>query len=115
MMIVGYIWACVAASLVLTLGTLAPNWDDLDALGHSLGEPSDGVPAVALWSVVGIGAVIVFAVGFFPTLLAIILTEGFRLRSIIVYALIGAGARACGGLWARFRRLCPCAQCRYDP
>jgi hypothetical protein len=90
MMIVGYICACVAASLVLTLGTLAPNWGDLDALGHSLGEPSDGVPAVALWAVVGIGAVIVFAVGFFPTLLAIILAEGFRLRSIIVYALIGA-------------------------
>ncbi|HZC58252.1 MAG TPA: hypothetical protein VE396_19720 [Xanthobacteraceae bacterium] len=89
MMIVGYIWACVAASLVLTLGTLAPNWNDLDALGHSLGAQSPDVPTVALWSVVGIGAAIIFAVGFFPTLIAIILTEGFKLRSIVVYGVIG--------------------------
>ena len=89
MMIVGYIWACVAASLVLTLGTLAPNWNDLDALGLSLGAQSPDVPTVALWSVVGIGAAIIFAVGFFPTLIAIILTEGFKLRSIVVYGVIG--------------------------
>ena len=89
MMLVGYIWACIAASAVLTFGTLAPNWDDLDALGRSLGDPSGDVPTVALWSVIGIGAVIIFAIGFFPTLLAIVLTEGFRLRSIIVHALIG--------------------------
>jgi hypothetical protein len=89
MMIVGYICACVAASLVLTLGTLAPDWNDLDALSHSLGNQSADVPTIALWSVVGIGAAIIFAVGFLPTLLAIILTEGFKLRSIVVYAIIG--------------------------
>jgi hypothetical protein len=89
MMIVGYIWACVAASLVLTLGTLAPNWDDLDALGNSLGSQSPDMPTVALWSVIGIGAAIIFAVGFFPTLLAIVLMEGFRIRSIVVYGIIG--------------------------
>jgi hypothetical protein len=89
MMIVGYIWACVAASLVLTLGTLAPDWNDLDALGNSLGSQSPDVPTIALWSVVGIGAAVIFAVGFLPTLLAIILTEGFKLRSIVVYAVIG--------------------------
>jgi len=27
MMFVGYVWACIAASLVLALGTLAPEWD----------------------------------------------------------------------------------------
>jgi hypothetical protein len=95
MMIVGYIWACVAASAVLTFGTLAPNWDDLDALGHSLGPalgaPSGDVPTAALWTVIGIGAAIIFAIGFFPTLLAIVLTEGFKLRSIVVHALIGCG------------------------
>jgi hypothetical protein len=89
MMLVGYIWACIAASAVLTFGTLAPNWDDLDALGRSLGNTSGDVPTVALWSVIGIGAVIIFAIGFFPTLLAVVLTEGFKLRSIIVHALIG--------------------------
>ena len=89
MMLVGYIWACIAASAVLTFGMLAPNWDDLDALGRSLGNTSGDVPTVALWSVIGIGAVIIFAIGFFPTLLAVVLTEGLKLRSIIVHALIG--------------------------
>ena len=89
MMLVGYIWACIAASAVLTFGTLAPNWDDLDALRRSLGNTSGDVPTVALWSVIGIGAVIIFAIGFFPTLLAVVLTEGLKLRSIIVHALIG--------------------------
>jgi hypothetical protein len=90
MMLVGYIWACVAASLVITLGTLAPEWNDLDEFGRSLGDQSGGVPTVALWSMIGIWAAIIFAVGFFPTVLAIILTEGFKLRSIVVYGLIGA-------------------------
>jgi hypothetical protein len=89
MMLVGYVWACVAASLVITLGTLAPDWSDLDEFGRSLGDQTGGVPTVALWSMIGIGAAIIFAVGFFPTLLAIILTEGFKLRSIIIYGLIG--------------------------
>jgi hypothetical protein len=88
MMLVGYIWACVAASLVVTLGTLAPDWNDLDALGRSLDQSGD-VPTVALWSMVGIGAAIIFAVGFFPALIAIILAEGFRLRSIVLYGVIG--------------------------
>jgi hypothetical protein len=88
MMLIGYIWACIAASAVLTLGTLAPNWNDLQALGQSLGQSGD-VPTVALWATIGIGAVIIFAIGFFPTLLAVILVEGFRLRSIVVYGVIG--------------------------
>jgi hypothetical protein len=88
MMLIGYIWACIAASAVLTLGTLAPNWNDLQALGQSLGQSGD-VPTVALWATIGIGAVIIFAIGFFPTLLAVVLVEGFRLRSIVVYGVIG--------------------------
>ena len=88
MMLVGYIGACVAASAVITLGTLAPNWNDLEELSRSLGQTGD-VPTIALWSMIGIGAAIIFAVGFFPTLLAIVLAEGFRLRSIVVYGVIG--------------------------
>jgi len=89
MMLVGYIWACVAASAVITLGTLAPNWNDLEEVSRSLGQTGD-VPTIALWSMIGIGAAIIFAIGFFPTLLAIILAEGFKLRSIVVYGVIGA-------------------------
>ena len=89
MMLVGYIWACIAASVVITLGTLAPDWNDLDALSRSLGQSGD-VPTAALWATIGIGAAIIFAVGFFPTLLAIIVVEGFGFRSIVVYGVIGA-------------------------
>jgi hypothetical protein len=93
MMIVGYVWACIAASLVLTLGTLEPNWNDLSAfsqsLGPALGDPRGDVPTIALWSVIGIGAAIIFAIGFFPTLLAIVITEGLKLRSIVIHAVIG--------------------------
>jgi hypothetical protein len=89
MMLVGYIWACVAASAVITLGTLAPNWNDLEEFSRSL-DQSGEVPTIALWSMIGIGAAIIFAIGFFPTLLAIILAEGFKLRSIVVYGVIGA-------------------------
>jgi len=91
MMLVGYVWACIAASAVITLGTLAPNWNDLDEFSRSLGNSSGGVPTVALWSMIGIGAAIIFAVGFFPALLAVILTEGLKLRSIVIYGVIGAG------------------------
>lgn len=88
MMLVGYIWACVAASFILTLATLAPDWNDLDAFSHSLGQSGDWL-SVALWATVGIGAAVIFAIGFLPTLIAVVLTEAFNLRSIITYGLIG--------------------------
>ena len=28
-----YVLACIAASIVLTIGTLTPDWDDIDRLG----------------------------------------------------------------------------------
>jgi hypothetical protein len=86
MMFVGYVWACVAASLVLTLGTLTLDWNGFfDALGlHSAHAQS-----AAMWTVVGLGAAIIFVVGFLPSLLAIALAEGFALRSSVVYGVIG--------------------------
>jgi hypothetical protein len=83
MMIVGYVWACVAASLVLALSTITP--DDLAAFG--LQTPH--LQSVALWWVVGTGALIIFAVAMLPSLLVIALAEGFGLRSIVVYGVIG--------------------------
>ena len=87
MMFVGYVWACIAASLVLALGTLAPQWD---FFFRSLGVQSSQAQSTAMWVVVGLGALIIFFVGFLPTLLIIIITEGFALRSILVYGVIGA-------------------------
>jgi len=80
MMIIAYILACTAASLVLTIGTLTPEWDDLSSLG---------LQSAALWSVVGIGAVFIASVAMLPALLVIALAEGFAWRSILVYAALG--------------------------
>jgi hypothetical protein len=86
MMFVGYVWACIAASLVLALGTLAPQWNDFF---NSFGMQSPEVQSAAMWTVVGLGAFIIFFVGFLPVLLVIVITEGFGLRSVVVYGVIG--------------------------
>ena len=87
MVFVGYVWACVAASLVLALATLTPQWDSFfDALGLQ----SPHAQSVAMWIVVGLGALVIFAVGFLPVLLIVIVTEGFALRSVVIYGVIGA-------------------------
>jgi hypothetical protein len=82
----GYMAACIAASLVLALGTLGPEWNDLFV---SFGLNSPHAQSTAMWFIVGLGAVIIFAVGFLPTLLVIALAEGLALRSIVVYGVIG--------------------------
>src|SRR5581483_1234035 len=85
MMIVGYVLACIAASLVLTLGALGPEWG---AFFGSFGlRPAE--QSAAEWIVVGIGAFIIFIVGFFPVLLAIVIAEGLALRSIVIYGVLG--------------------------
>jgi hypothetical protein len=80
MVLVAYILACVAASLVITIGTLNPHWDDLASLG---------LPSAALWPVVGVGAAIIAAIAVLPALLVIALAEGFAWRSILLYGALG--------------------------
>ena len=86
MMFVGYVWGCIAASLVLALGTLTPQWNDLFV---SLGMQSPQAQSAAMWTLVGFGAFVIFIVGFLPVLLVIVITEGFALRSVVVYGVIG--------------------------
>jgi len=86
MMFVGYVWACIAASLVLALGTLSPEWDYFFS---AVGVQSPQAQSAAMWMVVGLGALMIFVVGFLPTLLVIVIAEGFALRSIVVYGVIG--------------------------
>ena len=83
----GYLLACIAAALVLTLGSLAPNWNDLMA---PFGPHAGAAETIALWSVTGMASIIIFSVGFLPAMLAIALTEGLALRSAVVYGVIGA-------------------------
>jgi hypothetical protein len=87
MIFAGYTAACIAASLVLALGTLGPDSNDLFS---SFGINSAHAQSTAMWIIVGLGAVLIFAIGFLPTLLVIALAEGLALRSIVVYGVIGA-------------------------
>jgi hypothetical protein len=80
MLIIGYILACLAASIVLTIGTLAPRWNDLAAFGDQ---------AAVLWPVAGVGAIFIASIAVLPALLVIALAEGFAWRSILVYAALG--------------------------
>lgn len=83
----GYVMACIAASLVLTLGSLGPDWNDVTA---QFGPQPPGVESAALWSVTAIAAIVIFVVGFLPVLLVIALVEGLALRSAVIYGVIGA-------------------------
>jgi hypothetical protein len=85
MVIFAYILACIAASIVLTIGTLAPHWDEISQLGAQ----SPDLQSVALWSVVAVSSAGIAIVALVPALLVIVLAEGLALRSIVVYGVLG--------------------------
>ena len=87
MLFLGYVMACIAAALVLTLGSLGPDWSEVTA---QFGPQPPGVESAALWSVTAMAAIVIFVVGFLPVLLAIALAEGLALRSAVIYGVIGA-------------------------
>ena len=87
MMFLGYVMACIAAALVLTLGSLGPDWSEVTA---QFGPQPPGVESAALWSVTAMAAIVIFVVGFLPVLLAIAVAEGLALRSAVIYGVIGA-------------------------
>ena len=76
-----YFLGCIAASIVLTIGTLTPEWDDLKQLG---------LHAAMVAPVVGVGAGVIATVAMLPALLVIALAEGFAWRSSLLYAGLGA-------------------------
>jgi hypothetical protein len=80
MVIVAYLLACVAASIVLAIGTVTPQWDALASLG---------IPSAALWLVICVGAAVIAGIAMLPALLVIALTEGFAWRSIVLYGALG--------------------------
>jgi len=82
--IAGYVLACVAASIVLTIGTLTPEWDDLKQLG---------LQAAVVAPVLGVGAAVIGTIAMLPALLVIALAEGFAWRSSLFYSVV-SGALA---------------------
>lgn len=75
-----YLLACLAAAIVLFLGTLGPQWDQLAGLG---------LPPAALWALLGVGAAVIAAVALLPSFLVIALAEAFAWRSIVIYGAVG--------------------------
>ena len=82
LVIFAYFLACIAASAILTIGTLTPEWDDLVAAGFN---------STTAWIVILVGASAIAAIAMVPSMLLIALTEGFGWRSILVYGVLGAG------------------------
>jgi len=80
MVMLAYMLACVAAAIVLTVGTLTPQWDQI---------APGGIPAVVLWSVVGVSTAVIGAVAILPSFLIIALAEGFAWRSVVLYGALG--------------------------
>jgi hypothetical protein len=80
MVIIAYVLACIAASVVLTIGTLAPQWEQI---------APQGLPSVVLWSVVGVGTAAIAIVAMLPSFLVIALAEGFAWRSVVLYGVLG--------------------------
>ena len=97
MVILAYVLACIAASVVLTIGTLTPQWNQI---------VPQGMPSIALWSVIGVGTAVIGVIAMLPSFLVIALAEGFAWRSIVLYGALGgvlALALTYGGDFARYR------------
>jgi hypothetical protein len=79
--IFGFLMACVAAAMVVTFALLLPGWTELmdEQIAHQ-----------SLAVVVGLSAVFFSVYAMLPAMLVIALAEGFRLRSVLFYALAGA-------------------------
>ena len=80
MVMLAYVLACIAASIVLTIGTLVPQWDQI---------APQGMPSIALWSVIGVGSAVIGVIAMLPAFLVIALAEGFAWRSIVLYGALG--------------------------
>jgi hypothetical protein len=80
--LVGFVFACVAAALVMTLGILAPDFSDVLALSFETGSFS---------IVVGLTAFFVTAIALLPAFIVILVAEAFGFRSILFYGMAGAG------------------------
>jgi hypothetical protein len=79
-MLFAYALACIAASAVFTVGTLALDWDNLS---------SAGLPPAAGLVIVAVVAVIIGVIAALPTALIIVIAEAFGWRSVLFYAALG--------------------------
>jgi hypothetical protein len=78
--IFSFLLACVAAAMVVTFALLLPGWTELidEPVGHQ-----------SLAVVVGLSAVFFSIYAMLPAMLVVAVAEGFRLRSVLFYAVAG--------------------------
>ena len=79
--------ASLAAGVVVSLGLLGPEWRSLS------GDP---VERAMFWSVTLFASGIAWFAGFLPIAIAVVLAEAFKIRSLLVYAAVGAALFALG-------------------
>jgi hypothetical protein len=81
-----FVLACVAGAVVIVFALLLPGWTAL------LDRPPDQQSMALL---VGLSAVFFSLYAMLPAMVFIALAEGFRLRSVLFYALAGAVLALC--------------------
>jgi hypothetical protein len=75
-----FLFACMAAGITIAFGLLSGEWQMMQ---------TDPVARGTFWIAAFVGTGLTGAKAFLPLLLVIIVSEAFRLRSIIFYALAG--------------------------
>ena len=85
--------ASLAAGMVIAAGLLGPEWHGLT------GDP---VERFGYWTVVVFASGFTGALGFLPLVIGIAIAETIKLRSLLAYALVGAGMMLLGYYGAGF-------------
>jgi len=81
--IFAFLAASVAAATVMALGVLPPEWIDVGDVAAR---------RASLIALIGLSAVFISASALIPAMLLIAIAEGFRLRSVLFYGVVGAAA-----------------------
>ena len=92
--------ASLAAGIAIAFGILGPEW-------HGFG--GDFAERTGFWLLVFFGAGFTWAIGLLPLAILIAIAEGFKIRSLLAYAAVGAALLAFGyystGLSHRYEEL----------
>jgi uncharacterized protein (DUF983 family) len=92
----GFLLACVAAAMVVAVAVELPLWDELV-------ERPPGHQGIAV--MVALSAVFFAIYAMLPAMLLVALAEGFRLRSVLFYALAGGALALCSAYGFDLRSL----------
>lgn len=85
--------ASLVSGMVISVGLLGPEWR---------GMSGDVVERGAFWGIALFASGVTWFTGFLPIVIAIVVAEAARLRSLLIYAAAGAALFALGALGAGF-------------